>query len=95
MEFRGKCISYSCCKKKEIEKKGKFLFKNIGILESNLSESSGNSLDALKEELSIICKNKMQGLLIRSRTQIIDDEKHQTIFVFLKNTIIIVKSFLN
>ena len=82
--------------KERNRKKGKFLFKNIEILESNLSESSGNSLDALKEELSISCKNKMQGILIRSRTQIIeDDEKHQTIFVFLKNTIIIVKLFLN
>ena len=43
MKLRGKSISYSCYKKKEIEKREKDLIKNIGILESNLSESSGNS----------------------------------------------------
>ena len=60
MESRGKSITYSCYKNKEIEKKEKYLIKNIEILESNPSESYGNSLDALKEQLSIIRKNKMQ-----------------------------------
>ena len=65
--------------KERTRKKGKDLIKNIEILESNLSESSGNSLDALKDisimSLSIIRKNKMQGILIRSRTQITEDDE--------------------
>ena len=75
MELRGKSISYSDYKKKEAETREKDITKNIEILESNFSESSSNKnrLDTLKEEHSIIRKNKMQGILLKSRTQIVED----------------------
>ena len=75
MELRGKSISYSDYKKKEAETREKDITKNIEILESNFSESSSkkNRLDTLKEEHSIIHKNKMQGILLKSRTQIVED----------------------
>ena len=96
-ELRGKLISYSSYKKKEREKRETDLIKNIGALESNLSNTNINDIDNLKEELTTIRKNKMQGILVRSRAQLIEDDEKPTIFCFvtLRNTIMPVKSFLN
>ena len=78
MEIRGKSISYSCFKKKETEKIEKQLIEDIGILESNLTENNIEKLDHLKDSLRNIRKNKMQGILIRSRAQLIEDDEKPT-----------------
>ena len=78
MEIRGKSISYSCFKKKETEKIEKQLIEDISILESNLTENNIETLDQLKDSLRNIRKNKMQGILIRSRAQLIEDDEKPT-----------------
>ena len=78
VEIRGKSISYSCFKKKETEKIEKQLLEDISILESNLTENNIETLDQLKDSLRNIRKNKMQGILIRSRAQLIEDDEKPT-----------------
>ena len=80
MELRGKSISYSSYKKKEREKRETDLIKNIEALESNLSNTNINDIENLKEELTTIRKNKMQGILVRSRAQLIEDDEKPTNF---------------
>lgn len=80
MELRGKSISYSSFKKKQVEKREKELIESIESLEANLSDSSINEIEALKEELNTIRKNKMQGILVRSRAQIIEEDVKPTNF---------------
>ena len=98
MELRGKSFSYSSYKKKEREKRETDLIKNIEALESNLSNTNINDIENLKEELTTIRKNKMQGILVRSRAQLIEDDEKPTNFFFFvtsRNTIMPVKSFIN
>ena len=80
MEIRGKSISFSSHIKKQTEKREKELTEKIKTLESNLSESDVNEIEILKEELKIIRQNKMQGILIRSRAQIIEEDEKATNF---------------
>ena len=82
MELRGKSISYSSYKKKEREKRETDLIKNIEALESNLSNTNLDDIENLKEELTTIRKNKMQGILVRSRAQLIEDDEKPTFFFF-------------
>ena len=80
MAIKGTSISYSSHKKKETEYKEKELIKNIKDLEANLSDSNINEIDLLKKELNTIRQNRMQGILIRSRAQIIEDDEKPTNF---------------
>ena len=80
MEIRGKSISYSSHRKKESEKRENELINNIKELEANLSDTNVNEIEVLKEELKIIRQNKMQGILIRSRAQIIEEDEKVTNF---------------
>ena len=85
MEIRGKSISYSCFKKKENEKAEKQLIENIENLENNLSQNNIEELDTLRESLKHIRKIKMQGILIRTHGQIIEeDEKPSQYFCNLE-----------
>ena len=80
MEIRGKSISYSSHRKKESEKRENELINNIKELEANLSDTNVNEIEVLKEELKIIRQNKMQGILIKSCDQIIEEDEKVTNF---------------
>ena len=80
MELRGKSISFSCYKKKIEEQKEKELISNIETLESNMSTANFDEIETLKEELQNIRKNKMQGVLVRSRAKIIEEDEKPTTF---------------
>ena len=80
MELRGKSISFSSYKKKAADKKEKELISNIESLESNLTDTNLNEIENLKEELYRIRKNKMEGVLVRARAKIIEDDEKPTNF---------------
>ena len=80
MEIRGKSISFSSHIKNQTEKREKELIEKNKILESNLSDSDVNEIEVLKEDLKIIRQNKMQGILIGSRAQIIEEDEKATNF---------------
>ena len=67
-------------KKKIEEQKEKELISNIETLESNMSTANLNEIETLKEELQNIRKNKMQGVLVRSRAKIIEEDEKPTTF---------------
>ena len=82
MELRGKSISFSSYKKKIEEQKEKELISNIETLESNMSTANLDELETLQEELqNIRKKNKMLGVLVRSRAKIIEGDEKTTIFL--------------
>ena len=70
MEIRGKSIAYSSYKKKESEKIEKTLMEEIENLEKQLS-INGNLelLEQKKGELESIRKHKIDGMIMRSKTQ--------------------------
>ena len=78
MELRGKSISYSSYKKKQNEQHENDLIKEIELVEQSLTEENIETIEKLREELRKIRKAKMQGYLIRSRTQITEDDEKPT-----------------
>ena len=85
MELRGQSISYSCYKKKQTDNRESELIDKIEKLEHNLTDNDIQSLEICKEELKNIRKHKLNGHLIRSRAQIIeDDEKPSQFFCNLE-----------
>lgn len=80
MELRGKSISYSTHKKKQIDKRENELINKIKTLEEHFLNNSTCEIDNLKEELKAIRHNKMNGILIRSRAQIIEQDEKPTQF---------------
>ena len=70
MEIRGKSIAYSSHKKKESEKIEKTLIKEIENLEKQLNiDGSIDLLEQKKEELQRIRKHKIDGMIMRTKTQ--------------------------
>ena len=70
MEIRGKTIAYSSFKKKESEKAETNLITEIQDLEDKLNEDRNvDILQTKKDELQSIRKNKIDGMIIRSKTQ--------------------------
>ena len=85
IELRGKSISYSSYIKKQEGQKEKELLRNIETLEANLTNNNLNQVEDLKEQLKTLRKKKMQGILVRSRAQIInEDEKPSNFFCNLE-----------
>ena len=85
MEIRGKTISYSSYKKKENEKEENALVNLIKECESNLSPENMDQLETAKQKLLTLRKHKMQGHLIRSRANLIEnDEKPSKYFCNLE-----------
>ena len=80
MEIRGKSISYSSYKKKTINSAEQELIKKIQEEEDNLEEGSVPKLEQMKQQLKEIRENKMQGILIRSRANIIENGESQQSF---------------
>lgn len=86
MEIRGKSISYSSYKKKSKNEKEKELIKNIQDLEDKLVEENVPKLEELKQELCNLREEKMQGILVRSRANIIENgEKPSKFFCNLES----------
>ena len=75
MEIRGKSISYATYKKKLKDKEEKELIKSIKKLEDNLVEENIPEVEKLKQDLCNIREEKMQGFLVRSRANIIENEE--------------------
>ena len=68
MEIRGKTISYSAYKKKQNIDLEKKLIKYIHYLET-LTETDMELIDSKKEELENLRKDKLQGIIVRSRVR--------------------------
>ena len=54
----------------------------IEFLEANLSNNNMNETEKLKEELNNLRKHKMQGILVRSRAQLLKMMKKLTKFFY-------------
>lgn len=86
MEIRGKSISYATYKKKSKDIEEKELIKTIQNLENNLVEETVPKLEKLKQDLCNIREEKMQGILVRSRANIIENgEKPSQYFCSLES----------
>ena len=68
MEIRGKTISYSAYRKKKEKEKEDSLVKEISSLEKS-TEINSDLLEAKQEELENIRKEKIKGIIIRSRVR--------------------------
>ena len=87
LEIRGKTISYACHKKKTENLEEKNLLSEIERLEllNVLDEDSKKSLDENRTKLEILRNKKLQGMIIRSRMQWIDQgEKPSRYFCSLE-----------
>ena len=73
MEIRGKSISYATYKKKSKNTQEKELLKTIQNLENNLVDETVPDLEKLKRDLCNLSEEKMQGTLIRSRANVIEN----------------------
>ena len=72
MEIRAKTISYASYKKRQEGKVELGLEKEIGVLTGLIAQGDNSASDLLKikeAELINIRKNKMEGVLVRSRTR--------------------------
>lgn len=86
MEIRGKSISYATYKKKSKNKEEEELLKKIQTLEDNLVAEDFPKLEKLKNDLYNLRENKMQGILVRSRANIIENgEKPSQYFCNLES----------
>ena len=79
METRGKSISYSSYRK-TINNAEQELIKKIQEVEDNLEEESIPKLEPIKKQLNEISGNNLQGILIRSRANIVVNGEKQTKF---------------
>ena len=85
MEIRGKSISYATYKKKSKNTQEKELLKTIQNLENNLADETVPDLEKLKRDLCNLREEKMQGTLIRSRANVIENgEKTSQFFCNLE-----------
>ena len=85
-EIRGKTISYSSFKIKQRNILEKKLIKEIDKLESNFRPTNLEDLDNLKLQLENIRKEKMKGIMLRSKLQWSEEgEKPTKYFLSLEN----------
>ena len=68
MDIRGKTISYSAYRKKKEKEKEDSLVKEISSLEKS-TEINSDLLETKQEELENIRKEKIMGIIIRSRVR--------------------------
>ena len=77
MRIRGETIKYASVLKKSINRKEILLIKDIENLES-VDESGGNNatlLESKKKELQDLCKSKINGQALRTKTQWLNNGK--------------------
>ena len=95
MEIRGKTISYSTFKKKEENIREKNLIHDIEILENDITNNNIDTLESKKSELELLRQSKLDGMLIRSKAQYIEEgEKNSTYFSSLEKRNYIEKSIV-
>ena len=95
MEIRGKTISYSTFKKKEENIREKNLIHDIEILENDITNNNIDTLESKKSELELLRQTKLDGMLIRSKAQYIEEgEKNSTYFSSLEKRNYIEKSIV-
>ncbi|XP_061193791.1 uncharacterized protein LOC133202033 [Saccostrea echinata] len=88
MEIRGKCISYASYKKKLTKLKEEKLVEEIKHLEETIRTTADNveTLEEKNKELEDIRRQKMRGVLIRSRARWVEEgEKPSHYFCNLEN----------
>ncbi|KAJ8021448.1 hypothetical protein HOLleu_38654 [Holothuria leucospilota] len=92
MNIRGKSISYSSWKKKELIKKEQKLVDEIESLELNLTEQSIDIMQEKKNVLENIRKQSLEGVLLRARARwYVEGEKPTRYFLSLG--ILLIKVF--
>lgn len=86
MEIRGSAISFASFRKKKNSEREVFLNSEIEKLENDLTEDSFPLLEAYKNELQKLREIKMQGHLIRSRANLMENsEKPSKFFCSLES----------
>ena len=95
MEIRGKTIAYSSFKKKETGKIEKRLISEIDELEKRPNiDDTFELLESKKEELQNLRKNKIDGMILRSKTKwSIEGERNSKYFCNLEKRHYTDKSF--
>ena len=77
MEIRGLTISHSSYVKKQRDSKESQLIEEITNLESS-SSSNTDSIDSKKDELESLRRDKLQGLIIRSKSNWVEQGEKPT-----------------
>lgn len=86
LKIREKTISYSCYKKKADLQKERELESEIKLLSDNLDEHVLDRLECLNVQLQELRDNKVQGMIVRSRINWIQNgEKPSRYFCNLEN----------
>ena len=88
MEIRGKTISYSSHKQKTEREKEKNLNEKLSTIEKNnpISEEDTTKIEEIRNELEQLRKKKIEGILVRSRANWINEgEKPTHYFCNLEN----------
>ena len=76
MEIRGKTISHSAYKKKQKQERESNLIKDIENIE-NCQDPNLELIETRKEELQNLRKEKLNGVIIRSRVKWAEKVKNQ------------------
>lgn len=93
LEIRGKSISYASYKKKHENNQEHEIIQKIQELESNISENSLFQIEELKTQLQDIRNKKIDGMMIRSRVNWIQNgEKGSRFFCNLEKRNFVDKS---
>ena len=88
MEMRGKTISYSSFKKKKENNEEKTIQDKINQIETDVENlhQNINKLEHLKDQLQQLRSNKIEGIMVRAKSQWIKDgEKATRYFCNLEN----------
>ena len=85
LEIRGKCISYSSFKKKQLVRKENEILSEIKQLEEHLTNDNVIRLEQRRQDLMDLRRKKVDGMIIRSRSRWIGDgEKNSKYFCSLE-----------
>ena len=94
LQARGETIRYASRLKKEASKKEQNIKKEIESLEKNFDKVNLDELDLKKKELENLRKDKMKGVLVRSRAQWLSEGERPSkyfcsleIFFYVEKTI--------
>ena len=82
MEIRKSTIYYSSKKKKEKERQENYIIKKIELLENNpdINQNNINEISNLKGELEILRRDKIKGIILRSKIQWLEEGEKPTQF---------------
>ena len=82
MEIRGKTISYSSFKKKKENINENKLLSEIEELQNDIRDENIETLELKKSELELLRKTKLDGMIIRSKAQYIEEGERNSKYFF-------------